>query len=188
VSAALKKARKALNLEYGHKNFYFHDQFTKDNLDRSEILLLFAHFERFMQDLHQDILQAEEKALTVLEQEYEPGKKFSKNNEKFADADIFEDLAGFKAKRIKWQAEELNRKGIDVRAKYFRKLGIEWGTKTEILLVKQISDLRNTISHESAHELVPSQLVQKAEKVLLDVPHRCHAQAKKLHSQYFKIR
>src|SRR5258706_9426113 len=123
--------------------------------------MLVAHFERFLKNLHEDLLQDEPKNLANLE-------AVNKNSrEKFTDAEIFKDLQRFKRGRIQWQVEELDRKRMNDRAKYFKKLGIEWGTKDETDLVQQLSDSRNMISHESPHEVVPDPLRIQAEKVFL---------------------
>jgi hypothetical protein len=132
-----------------------------------------------MQDLHEDMLWADERNLKILNSAKKDGTPFTQKKSKIKQA---------KMNLIEWQAEELNRKSIVVRAEYFEKIGLDWGNSDEVSIIKRISDLRNKISHETVNECLDRGFLPKARKVLLHVPLRCHQRAQELFPSYFGLK
>lgn len=121
---------------------------TEDALNRSELLLLVAHFETFMKLVHTTFLEAagqvvfgrgfrERKDAQILIREIFDGKSSYWDSNKF--------LRELSIKEAKW----LDQQKIEIRGKYFlRHFGVSFGDNSEVQELAKIMDTRNRISHD----------------------------------------
>ncbi len=170
----------------------FKIEFSEDRLNQSELLLLVAHFESFMKEVHRRFLSAA------------PGRVFSKRDTKFMLRELFEDstvsysskfLTELVAKEVKF----LDSQRAERRAEYFSEhFGISFGSQKEIDDLKDIMDTRNKISHEiyfspprsfeqvRGQPLVSDQMLKRARRLFMDIPQRCIEAGAKVYQSYFR--
>jgi hypothetical protein len=170
----------------------FNIEFSEDRLNQSELLLLVAHFESFMKEIHRRFLTAA------------PGKVFSKRDTKFMLRELFEDstvcysskfLTELLAKEVKF----LDSQRVDRRAEYFSEhFGVSFGSQKVINELNDIMDSRNKISHEiyfspprnleqiRVQPLVSDQMLKRARQLFMDIPQRCIEAGAKVYQSYFR--
>jgi len=170
----------------------FKIELSEDRLNQSELLLLVAHFESFMKDVHRTFLTAA------------PAKVFSKRNTKFTLSKAFQDGAdGYFSKFLNElvikEVRSLDSQRIEQRAEYFAKhFGVSFSSPKEIQELREIMDTRNKISHEiycppprSAEHvreqpLVSDQMLKRSRQLFRDIPSRCVNAGSKVYPSYFR--
>jgi hypothetical protein len=167
-------------------------EFSEDRLNQSELLLLVAHFESFMKDVHSRFLMAA------------PGKVFSKRDTKVMLRDLFDAQGpdaynGFLNELVIKEVKSLDAQRIEKRAEYFSEhYGISFGSDKDIEDLKEIMQIRNKISHEiyapppgtpeevRDQALVADQTLKRARQLIRLIPSACiHAGAREYH-RYFR--
>jgi hypothetical protein len=109
----------------------FKIELSEDRLNQSELLLLVAHFESFMKDVHRTFLTAA------------PAKVFSKRETKFILREAIEDqpydpFGKFLKELIIKEVKSLDAQRIERRAEYFAEhFGISFGSREDIEGLKE---------------------------------------------------
>ena len=170
----------------------FKIEFSEDRLNQSELLLLVAHFESFMKEVHRRFLTAA------------PAKVFSKRDTKFMLRELFEDSTvsysgKFLTELIAKEVKLLDSQRAERRAEYFSEhFGVSFGSKKEISELQEIMDARNKISHEiyfspphsleqiKVLPLVSDVMLKRARQLFRDIPQRCIEAGAKVYQSYFK--
>lgn len=195
----LKSGQKLWSKEFGPKNHYFYKQFALDDLNRSELLLLIAHFESCLKEIHRQLILADprrpfaksngENAETQPRGEISVWKIFQPGYENFLSSTFFTNL-------VTEEVERADRLPMDERFKYLEKhfkLGFmkhkEEKNETIKALV-DLSNLRNVISHRimeaEAVTHVSAVKLQEARKLFREVPKRLVALAANVFPKHFK--
>jgi hypothetical protein len=167
----------------------FSIELSEDRLNQSELLLLVAHFESFMKEIHRTFLTAA------------PAKVFGKRDTKFMLREAFQDgsFSKFLNELIIKEVKSLDSQRIERRAEYFvEHFGISFGSQKEIDDLTEIMATRNKISHEiycppprSAEQvkeqpLVPDIMLKRARQLFRDIPSRCVDAGAKVYQSYFR--
>jgi len=170
----------------------FKIEFSEDRLSQSELLLLVAHFESFMREVHRRFLTAA------------PGKVFSKRDTKFMLRELFEDSTvsysgSFFTELAAKEVKSLDSQRVERRAEYFLEhFGISFGSEKEIGDLKVIMDTRNKISHEiycspprsleqiRLQPLVSDEMLKMARRLFVDIPVRCIEAGAKVYQSSFR--
>jgi hypothetical protein len=170
----------------------FKIELSEDRLNQSELLLLVAHFESFMKEVHLAFLTAA------------PAKVFSKRDTSFMLREAFQDGSGgcftkFLKELITKEVKSLDSQRVDRRADYFAKnFQVSFGSEAEIKHLKEILDTRNKISHEiylaPAHTLedvrdqplVSDEMLNRARQLFRQIPRRCVEAGAKDYQSYFQ--
>ncbi|MGH7951270.1 MAG: hypothetical protein ACREFE_05050 [Limisphaerales bacterium] len=166
----------------------FKIEFSEDRLNQSELLLLVAHFESFMKEIHRTFLNAA------------PAKVFGKRDTKLMLHEVFQDgFNKFLTELIIKEVKFLDSQRIERRAEYFSEhFGISFGSQKEIDVLKEIMEMRNKISHEiysqqprsldqiKEQPLVPNEMLKKARQFFKDIPQRCMDAGAKTYQSYFR--
>jgi hypothetical protein len=169
----------------------FRIELSEDRLNQSELLLLVAHFESFMKDVHRTFLMAA------------PAKVFGKRDTKFMLRDAFQDGTGgfskFLTELVIKEVKFLDSQRVERRAEYFvEHFGVSFGSQKEIDDLREIMDTRNKISHEiycppprSAEQvkeqpLVSGQMLKRARQLFRDIPRHCVEAGAKVYQSYFR--
>jgi len=172
----------------------FKIELSEDRLNQSELLLLVAHFESFMKEVHRAFLTAA------------PAKVFSKRNTEVKLSEIFDtqdasSLRKFLNELVIKEVKRLDTQNIEQRAKYFADyFGVSFGKESEIGQLKEIMKTRNRIAHEiysappatleeiKDQPLVSDEMLRQARRIFKEVPRRCvEAGAKnKNYQSYFR--
>lgn len=178
---AKKKHRK----KFRPSDTRFKIEFSEDRLNQSELLLLVAHFESFMKEIHRTFLIAA------------PTKVFSKRDTKVMLREVFEE--GFRRELIHKEVKFLDSQRIERRAEYFSEhFGISFGTQKELEDLKEIMETRNKISHEIYHSaprsleqiksqpLVSDIMLKRARALFRNIPQHCIQTGAKVYQSYFR--
>lgn len=170
----------------------FKIELSEDRLNQSELLLLVAHFESFMKEVHRRFLSAA------------PAKVFSKRDTKFMLREFFEDsTVGFSGKflteLVAKEVKFLDSQRVERRADYFSEhFGVSFGSKKEISDLKDIMEARNKISHDIYFSpprsleqikilpLVSDPMAKRARHLFREVPRRCIEAGAKVYQLYFR--
>jgi len=172
----------------------FKIELSEDRLNQSELLLLVAHFESFMKEVHRTFLRAA------------PAIVFGKRDTKVELSELFDTQAGilfdkFLNELIIKEVKRLDAQKIEQRAQYFAdKFGVSFGDPSVIETLKNIMRTRNRISHEiysappstieeiKEQPLVSDEMLGQGRSILRDVPANCiRAGARsKIYSAYFR--
>ena len=170
----------------------FKIELSEDRLNQSELLLLVAHFESFMKEVHQTFLQAA------------PGRVFSNRDTKVMLRDLFHTGNGrhfekFLNELIIKEVKSLDAQRIGQRVDYFSKnFGVSFDSQKEIHDLEQIMETRNKISHEiycppppsleQVKELpiVDDEMLRRARLLFRDIPQRCVEVGAKAYQSYFQ--
>jgi hypothetical protein len=170
----------------------FRIELSEDRLNQSELLLLVAHFESFMKEVHRTFLTAA------------PAKVFSKRDTKVMLSEVFQDQAGnpfgrFLKELIIKEVKFLDAQRIERRAEYFlKRYEISFGSQNEIDGLKEIMETRNRISHEiysppprtpeqvKDQALVADEMLKRARGLFRDVPKKCVEAGAKVYQSYFR--
>ena len=149
----------------------FKVEFAEDRLNQSEMLLLVAHFESFMKEVHR----------TFLTVGTADGCKANTDEQ-----------IGKKVRRLEHQ-------NIRDRASYFQQnYDISFGSQDDIDALEEISDVRNKISHEfyrkppshlegvEEQPLVSGMLLKKARSLFRLVPEACFEKGIKQYPTHFR--
>jgi hypothetical protein len=170
----------------------FKIELSEDRLNQSELLLLVAHFESFMKEVHRTFLTAA------------PAKVFSKRDTKFMLREAFQDGAGgcfskFLNELVIKEVKSLDSQRVERRAEYFSEhFGVSFGSPKDVGDLKEIMETRNKISHEiycappaSAEQvkelpLVPDEMLKRARQLFRDIPRRCVEAGAKVYQSYFR--
>ena len=170
----------------------FKIELSEDRLNQSELLLLVAHFESFMKEVHRAFLTAA------------PAKVFSKRDTKFMLREAFQDGTGshfgkFLDELVIKEVKSLDAQRIARRAEYFSEhFGISFGSQKELGDLKEIMETRNKISHEiycppprspeqvRDQPLVPHDMLKRARRLFRDIPLRCVEAGAKVYPSYFR--
>lgn len=171
----------------------FKMEMSEDRINQSELLLLVAHFESFMQLVHKTFLHAA------------PSRVFSQKQTSVRLCDIFNrentgfNSTAFLTEIIKKEVNYLDREKFVVKAEYFERFfGITFGTEQEVAELREIMNLRNDISHDSfkmppksLDQIVPQHLVsddtlKRARKVFRQIPIKCVDNGKKNYPHFFE--
>lgn len=170
----------------------FKIEMSEDRINQSELLLLVAHFESFMKEVHQTFLTAA------------PAKVFSKRDTKFMLRELFAPETGssfskFLNELIIKEVKRLDKENIEAMAGYFfEHFGIGFGTKEEIDDLKEIMVTRNKISHEiystpprtleqiKDQPLVSDAMLKRARNLFKSVPRKCVEVGAKTYQSHFR--
>jgi hypothetical protein len=185
-------ARKKHKKESRPSDNRFKIELSEDRLNQSELLLLVAHFESFMKEVHRTFLTAA------------PARVFGRSEAKVMLCDVFDAQAGNPfgtflkeviIKEVKW----LDAQRIDKRAEYFAKhYGVSFGAPKEIETLKEIVAMRNKISHEvyappphspeqvREQPLVGDDMLKQARRLFKEVPNRCIEAGAKVYQSFFR--
>jgi hypothetical protein len=157
----------------------FKQEFSEDRLNQSELLLLVAHFESYMKQVHRTFLTAA------------PEKAFSKSETQVKVRDVFDDqtpgsFQKFLNELIIKEVKSVDAQKITWRAKYFLDhYGISFGSQMDIEGLKEISDMRNKICHDIYHApsrsieavveqpIVSDHILKQARRLFRQVPKKC---------------
>lgn len=163
----------------------FKIEFSEDRLNQSELLLLVAHFESFMKEVHRTFLIAA------------PAKVFSKRDTKVMLREVFED--GFRNELIHKEVKFLDSQRVERRAEYFLEhFGVSFGSQKDVDDLREIMETRNKISHEiyfsTPHRLeqiksppLASDVMLKRARILFrDIPQNCVKAGAKVYQSYFR--
>lgn len=175
----LRKSKlQQISKQYGKANQYFYKQFSEDGLNRSELLLVIAHFESFMKELHAGVLNANSSVLAL-----------TKPNRQILRESLFQyGYPKILAEEILAEVEDVDRKSVRERSRYFEeKLGLKWGDATAIKAVKDASDARNEISHENPNRVIPDDWLAETKKCFGRVARECFMKARELYPKNFEI-
>jgi hypothetical protein len=170
----------------------FKIELSEDRLNQSELLLLVAHFESFMKEVHRTFLTAA------------PARVFGGSEAKVMLREVFDAQAGnpfgpflkeLIIKEVKW----LDTQRIDKRADYFAKhYGVSLGSPREIETLKHLMVTRNKISHEiyappprspedvREQPLVGDDMLKQARQLFRDIPRRCIEAGAKVYQSFFR--
>lgn len=170
----------------------FKIEFSEDRLNQSELLLLVAHFESFMKEVHRRFLTAA------------PAQVFSKRDTKFMLRELFEDSTAsysgkFLTELVAKEVKLLDSQRAERRAEYFSEhFGVSFGSEKEVSDLQEIMDARNKISHEiyfspphsleqiKVLPLVSDVMLKRARQLFRDIPHRCIKAGAKVYQSYFR--
>src|ERR1035441_4367833 len=170
----------------------FKIELSEDRLNQSELLLMVAHFESFMKEVHRTFLTAA------------PAKVFSKRDTKFMLREAFEDEAGglfskFLKELVIKEVKKLDAMRIEQRSEYFSEyFGVSFGSQVDIGDLKEIMEMRNKISHEiycppplgpeevTVQPLVPDKMLELARGLFREVPRRCVEAGAKVYPSHFR--
>lgn len=170
----------------------FKIEFSEDRLNQSELLLLVAHFESFMKEVHSTFLNAA------------PAKVFSGSDKKVMLRDVFGGqgvtvFSKFLNELIIKEVKFLDSQRIEKRAEYFSEhYGVSFGSGTEINELKEIMEIRNKIPHEiyaplpSSPEqvrdqaLVGDEMLKRARQLFRYISSRCVEAGAKAYQSYFR--
>jgi hypothetical protein len=170
----------------------FKFEFSEDRLNQSELLLLVAHFEAFMKELHRTFLSA----FAAQGLMHGPLKLV------LGEADIPDSvgpfsryLKGFIQKEVK----RVDAQGIKDRAAYFADyFGCTFGSEDEIGQLKAVMDKRNLVTHEiytaprsmldqaAEQPIVGDDTLQNARWLFWEVPRKCVQVGAKNYPAYFR--
>jgi hypothetical protein len=167
-------------------------EFSQDRLNQSELLLLVAHFESYMKQVHRTFLIAA------------PAKVFSKSDTQVRLRDVFDDqtpvpFEKFLNELIIKEVKSVDTQSITWQAKYFlAHYGISFGSQVDIERLKEISDMRNKISHNIYHAppqsieevveqtIVSDHILEQARRLFRAVPKKCVEAGVKAYPDYFR--
>ena len=171
----------------------FKMEMSEDRINQSELLLLVAHFESFMQLVHKTFLHAA------------PSRVFSQKQTSVRLCDIFNrentafNSTAFLTEIIKKEVKYLDRDKFVAKADYFERFfGITFGTEQEVAELDGIMDLRNNISHEAfklppksldlivEQHLVSGETLKRARKFFCQIPIKCVNHGIKSYPHYFE--
>ena len=170
----------------------FKIELSEDRLNQSELLLMVAHFESFMKEVHRTFLTAA------------PAKVFSKRDTKFMLREAFQDEAGglfskFLKELVIKEVKKLDAMRIEQRSEYFSEyFGVSFGSQVDIGDLKEIMEMRNKISHEiycppplgpeevTDQPLVPDKMLERARGLFREVPRRCVEAGAKVYPSHFR--
>jgi hypothetical protein len=170
----------------------FKIEFSEDRLNQSELLILVAHFESFMKEVHRRFLNAA------------PEKVFSKKQSEVTLRDVFQGSIGghpskFLREQVIKEVKFLDSQRVEYRAKYFSEhFGVSFGSQRDIDDLKEIMEARNKISHEiyfspprtveqiTLQPLVPEKMLKRAWQLFSDIPDRCIEAGAKVYQSYFR--
>jgi hypothetical protein len=158
----------------------FKIELSEDRLNQSELLLLVAHFESFMKEVHRAFL-------TVA-----PTKVFSRRDTtKVNLSEVFDTQSAnpfdkFLKELIIKEVKRLDAQNVEQRAKYFADhFGVSFGTEIQIGQLKTIMEKRNKITHEiysappakleeiKEQPLVSDEMLRQARRIFREVPDSC---------------
>jgi len=190
VSLQRKKARK----DSRPSDHRFRIELSEDRLNQSELLLLVAHFESFMKEVHHTLLLANPlKAFGKSEKEVKLKEVF------LSDADPVRPFDKFFRETVIKEVKRLDSQKIDQKAEYFQKhFGISFGSADEIAELTDILKVRNQISHEiykrppnsledvSDQLIVSDQTLSRARWLFYEVPRRCIDAGARDYPSYFR--
>ncbi|HTD66305.1 MAG TPA: hypothetical protein VK846_07225 [Candidatus Limnocylindria bacterium] len=176
---SLRKSNlRQISKRYGSANQYFFKQFSEDGLSRSELLLVIAHFEAFLKELHAAVLKANPSILAL-----------SKPNRQIQRESLFQ--YGYQKileEEIAAEVNEVDRKSVKDRARYFEeKLGLKWGDEVVVKAVKDATDARNEISHENPNKVIADAWLADTKKYLGQVARSCFMNARSLYPKNFEL-
>lgn len=169
----------------------FKRELSEDRLNQSELLLLVAHFESFMKEVHRTFLTAA------------PARVFGESDTKVMLRDVFDVQAAnpfekFLKEQIIKEVKRVDAQRIEQRAEYFERcFGVAFGSKAEIDHLKEIMKTRNKIAHEiysrppctleqvTEQPLASDEVLGRARSLFHDVPWRCIRAGEKDYPAYF---
>jgi RiboL-PSP-HEPN len=167
-------------------------ELSEDRLNQSELLLLVAHFESFMKQVHRTFLRAG------------LAKLISDSDTKISPQEVFNQNTGDPVNRffkelVAREVNRLDKEGIEKRIKYFSDYFVTSpGRKNEIDELKEIMDQRNEVTHaifsppprtlEQVKEqpLVSDQMLARARSLFREVPRRWVQVGAKRFPAYFR--
>ena len=183
--------RKKHRKENRHADTRFKIEFSEDRINQSELLLLVAHFESFMKEVHRTFLTAA------------PGKVFSKRDTKVMLREVFDGQSAnafgkFLKELIIKEVKFLDSQRVARRVEYFSEhFGISFGSQEEITELEEIMQVRNRISHEiyapppsnpeqvRDQALVGDEMLKRARQLFRNIPSRCIEVGAKTYQSYF---
>ena len=158
--------------KYSKKSQRFYLEFLEDGINASELLIRVAHFEAFMKDIHTEVLRS----APCLLGSTNPGRQI-KFEKLFIPGRTFND---FLLEEINREVRSVDRESLMFRANYFADhLKLTWCSKDDLEFLDQVSDTRNKLSHEQPSLPVSPPFLEKASKLMRDIPGSCFAAAKK---------
>ena len=151
--------------KFAPRNQRVFSETIQDGTNASELLIRVALFESFMKDIHAEVLRASPALLAKIRPDQQVKYK-----------DIFTSTASFQAilnQQILRELDEVDRLPFHWRAKYFDKqLNLPMADEETLEFVVGIMELRNEISHENPLKTVSPTDLEKAVKVLKQIPAR----------------
>ena len=135
-----KSAKYGSGKELGPRNRRTYEEGIEDGLNQSELLLLIAHLETFLKELHRQLLRADPKAVF--------GKR-ADNGKPVQVKQIFErGFDNFLLGLIEKEVRKQDRESIGLRSEYFAKFfGFPLGDSKTIERLTDLFEVRNNISH-----------------------------------------
>ena len=183
--------RKKHRMDNRRADIRFKIEFSEDRINQSELLLLVAHFESFLKEVHRTFLIAD------------PGKVFSNRDTKVMLRDIFDaqsanPFSKFLKEKILKEVSTLDRQSIERRDDYFSEhFGISSGSQKDITKLKEIMEVRNRISHEiyasppstpeqvQDQALVSDKMLEYARQLFRSFPSKCIEIGAQTYQSYF---
>ena len=158
--------------KYSKNTQRFYLEFLEDGINASELLIRVAHFEAFMKDIHTEVLRADPCLLGSAN----PGRQI-KFEKLFTPGRTFND---FLFQEINREVRSVDRESLIFRANYFADhLKLPWCSKDDLEFLDQVSDTRNKLSHERPSLPVSPQFLERASKLMGNIPYCCFTAAKK---------
>jgi hypothetical protein len=172
IPRIISQVERALRPKYSQKTQRFYLEFLEDGINASELLIRVAHFEAFMKDIHTEVLRADPCLLGSTN----PGRQI-KFEKLFVPGRTFND---FLLQEINREVRSVDREALTFRAHYFADhLKLSWCSKDDLEFLDQVSDIRNKLSHEQPNLPVNPPFLERASKLMRDIPDRCFTAAKK---------
>ncbi len=167
----------------GQKRKLYLEEYVEDDLNKSELLLLVALFEGYLNDVYETLLRAE------------PRRAFAKSQKEVALAKIFTDNADtwktsiFFRKTVEEELGRFEHMSFEERMIFFMKA---YGLKTERTEIENANELinrRHSISHrwtdrEEVKHVSPQDL-KDARRVFCSIPQRLVLQASEQYPKHF---
>lgn len=181
ADAVLRHSRKDASKQSRPSDARFKKELSEDRLNQSELLLLVAHFESFLKEIHRTFLLADPVRV------FGKSEKEVKLNEIFpSDAHPAPPFDKFLNETVIREIKKLDSQRIEQKADYFQKhFGVVFGTDDDMKDLKSLLEMRNQISHEiykrpaesleqiSDQHIVSEQMLGKARWLFYEVPRRC---------------
>jgi hypothetical protein len=172
IPGIISRVERSLRPKYSKKTQRFYFEFLEDGINASELLIRVAHFEAFMKDIHTEVLRS----APCLLGSTNPGRQI-KFEKLFIPGRTFND---FLLQEINREVRSVDRESLMFRANYFADhLKLPWCSKDDLELLDQVSDTRNKLSHEQPSLPVSPQFLERASKLMGNIPYCCFTAAKK---------
>jgi hypothetical protein len=168
--------------KFAPRNRRRYEETIEDGLNASELLIRVALFEAFMKEIHAVILRAKPSLLGKIRPQREV-----KYENLFTEQSSYAQILN---QEIIREVEEVDRKKFFDKPEYFDKtrayyfahhLKIPLDNDKNLEFLGEILQVRNEISHENPLKTVTPDLLNKAAKLLKQIPHHVFSKAQTLY-------